>query len=346
MTAKFESFNWLRAVSDDTRITIIHRLVPMRLCLHRRNDTGKCDPGYSIVADELGVHRATVFRAIDVGVRLGYLAQPTRRGPAKANLTLTFPNEVALELPLEVAAERPQSANEVAPVHKRGRTAAQKRSQRQRGSPAESDASARNGRSNGRKRTGESKSLARCARATHEAPDFNSADSKKEAAAKRKTSANSTSSAGGQKKNKGRDARAADEVEADFAHFLAVYPPHVAHVAEEPARRAFAKAIRDGTDPEVIIEQAKRYAVKERARIAREGRPECTKYPGNWLRDRRWTDRTDGGTVLDQDGNLVGYEYERPPPRDSRGYKTNLELVPELLAKLERDAEEWEVVND
>src|SRR5262245_44739408 len=131
---RFQSFNWLRRVSDDTRISIGHRLVLMRLCLHRRNDSGKCDPGYDIVAKELGVHRASVFRAIDIGVRFGYLTPPIRRGPAKVDLTLTFPNEVAPELPLEVAAVRPLEANEVAAEHKRGRTAAQMRSQRQRAS--------------------------------------------------------------------------------------------------------------------------------------------------------------------------------------------------------------------
>src|SRR5262249_6126095 len=150
------------------------------------------------------------------------------------------------------------------------------------------------------------------------APDFNFAESKKEAAARRKTSANSTPSARRPKKNPGDGAGApADaDVEADFARFLAVYPPHVAHIAEEPARRAFAKAIRDGTDPEVIIEAAKQYAVKEQARIAREGKPECTKYPGNWLRDRRWTDRLPNGLVLDGvSGEPVAVEQPQPAPR-------------------------------
>jgi hypothetical protein len=90
-SAAFPSFNWLRGISDDLRISILHRIILMRICLHRYNDTGKCDPGYDAVATELGVHRTTVIRAVEIGVRLGWLAPPIRGRREKANFVFTFP---------------------------------------------------------------------------------------------------------------------------------------------------------------------------------------------------------------------------------------------------------------
>jgi hypothetical protein len=57
--AKFPSFNWLRGVSDDKRISVIHRLILIRILIHRDKD-GLCDPGYNVVAKELGIDRKTV----------------------------------------------------------------------------------------------------------------------------------------------------------------------------------------------------------------------------------------------------------------------------------------------
>ena len=96
----FPSFNWLRGVADDRRISILHRIILMRICLHRYNDSGKCDPGYDAVATELGVHRTTVIRAVEIGVRLGWLAPPIRGRRGNASFIFTFPignQEVASE---------------------------------------------------------------------------------------------------------------------------------------------------------------------------------------------------------------------------------------------------------
>jgi len=134
-------------------------------------------------------------------------------------------------------------------------------------------------------------------------------------------------------KNQGRNARAKADAES-FAEFWAVYPRHV---AKEPARKEFAKASKT-TDPQVIIEAAKLYAVAERARIAREGKPECTKYPGNWLRDRRWEDPPPQGAVIDQSGNVVG--FEQPRARERRE-QTPTEAAAELFAELEERDRKW-----
>jgi hypothetical protein len=61
--------HWLRAVAGDARIGVLHRFALIGIGLHhRRNDS----PG--AVAAEIGVDRACVLRAIDVGIRRGWLA--------------------------------------------------------------------------------------------------------------------------------------------------------------------------------------------------------------------------------------------------------------------------------
>ena len=110
-----------------------------------------------------------------------------------------------------------------------------------------------------------------------------------------------------------------------FELFWSVYPRRI---AKEPARKEFAKVTKT-TDPQIIIEAAKLYAVAERARIAREGKPECTKYPGNWLRDHRWEDPPPEGAVIDQDGNVVAFEREQEARPSSN--KSPLEIYQEWL---------------
>jgi hypothetical protein len=86
---RFESFNWIRGVLDDKRISIIHRAILIRLVVHRQKD-GRCDPGYDPVAKELGVNRKTVVGAVDAGVLAGWLAPPIRGRRANANFIFTF----------------------------------------------------------------------------------------------------------------------------------------------------------------------------------------------------------------------------------------------------------------
>ena len=90
-TAKFATFNWIRGVSRDTPITIVHRLILIKILVYRQNN-GQCDPGYQTVADELGVYRATVFRAVDVGIKRGWLADFPHGGRTKRNFVFTFPD--------------------------------------------------------------------------------------------------------------------------------------------------------------------------------------------------------------------------------------------------------------
>jgi hypothetical protein len=60
----------------------------------------------------------------------------------------------------------------------------------------------------------------------------------------------------------------AADVDGRFEKFWAIYP---LQVGEDAARRAFAKLIKGGADPERLVYAAKLYAVSEKVRIEREG---------------------------------------------------------------------------
>jgi hypothetical protein len=273
--AKFHSFNWMRGVADDTAITVIHRFVLMRLCLHRRDDSGRCDPGANLVALETGIHRATIFRAIDAGIKAGWIAPRAHGGRMEAHYELTFP---PTQQSLWGDGSAPQQSQHgdcsndptVARVRPNSRTGATQQSQRQRASVANSNTSTRNGRLYGRLNGRESLS-----------PTPLSADPK------RATKKKSTPDTG-----------------AAFEKFWRAYPKRVAKGA---AFKAFAKATEGGTDPEALIAGAERYANE---RVGQEDR--FTKHPATWLNGGCWEDEPapSNGLVIDANGHEV-----HPPTR-------------------------------
>jgi hypothetical protein len=109
------------------------------------------------------------------------------------------------------------------------------------------------------------------------------------------------------KKSKQTKPDLSPEIAEAFARFWAAYPKHD---AEEPARKAFARAIKD-TDPETIIAGARCYALAEQMRLARPGQiPQHTAMAKNWLRERRWNDDPPPGAVIDEAGNVVAIEQD------------------------------------
>ena len=75
-----------------------------------------------------------------------------------------------------------------------------------------------------------------------------------------------------------------EQIEREFEYFWSLYPRHVGRAA---AKRAFAKAIKNGTAAEVILDGVRRYAAK----VAANGtEPQFVKYPSGWLNDQRWAD--------------------------------------------------------
>lgn len=76
----------------------------------------------------------------------------------------------------------------------------------------------------------------------------------------------------------------ARERNARFGEFYDAYPRKVGRKAAEKAWRA---AVRD-TDPQVIIDAARRYAERRRGED-----PQYTPHPATWLRGARWDDEPD-----------------------------------------------------
>jgi hypothetical protein len=66
----FPSFNWMRGVAADKRLSVIHRLALVRFGL--QPPAGRAP---ATIAAELGIERDTVLGAIDAAVRRGYLFQ-------------------------------------------------------------------------------------------------------------------------------------------------------------------------------------------------------------------------------------------------------------------------------
>jgi hypothetical protein len=127
---------------------------------------------------------------------------------------------------------------------------------------------------------------------------------KKEAAEEeRKTSANSAPSASGQKEDRGDRRSATDGAGEAFDRFWAAYPRRK---AKEAARKAFAKAVENGTAVETLIAGAQRYAVERNGE-----NPKYTKHPATWLNGGCWEDETPGAPVIDEEGNVVAFEREQ-----------------------------------
>jgi hypothetical protein len=75
---------WLRGVSGDGRIGILHRFALIGIGLHHRRD----EP--DAVANAIGLDRACVLRAIDIGIRCGWLLADF---PKHSGLLFTFPTQ-------------------------------------------------------------------------------------------------------------------------------------------------------------------------------------------------------------------------------------------------------------
>jgi hypothetical protein len=118
---------------------------------------------------------------------------------------------------------------------------------------------------------------------------------------------------------------------AEFDRFWSVYPRRV---AKEAAAKAFTAALKRGIEPETLITGAQRYAVE---RAGQE--PRYTKHPATWLNGGCWEDEAPAGAVIDQNGNVVGYEQPRPQPQSAgRGFAT---IAEELNAELAATGREW-----
>jgi len=276
--SEFQSFNWMRGVLDDTTMSQAHRLVLLRLLTHRYKD-GQCNPGYDLLASEVGVHRATVIRAVEVGVERGWVFKRTSPGRTTNHYVLTFPNRRT--------GPTVEKAPTVAPVHSNRSTSARQPSQRQRGSSTNSKASSRNGKKNGQ---GE-RALGAIP------PDLGTratADNSEGSQSRNHTTGGRRKAAASKQSHR----RQPDDADNGFDRFWSAYPKQEGRIGAE---REFKRALQGGATADDIIAAATRYA-SDRERRARGIR--FTKSPMNWLRDGNWGDQGKAG-VIDQNGNPV-----------------------------------------
>ena len=320
--AKFPSFNWMRGVSDDKRISVIYRFILVRLCMHRdEKNGGQCNPGYQTVADELGVYRTTVLKAVDAAVRLGWLGPPIRTRRANASFVFTFPDqEVATgatsKPDQEVAGQQHQENQEVAPGELRSRSERVKKSLAERGSPAASKTSKRNGQRERAKKNGQKN--------IYQPSDFASPDSKEDAPPKP------------DHKKSGDDnnvTRLSDsEIDSAFDEFWASCPRQD---APEKARRTYRMVVvKRGVAPGVINAAMKVYGSQRAGQDLY-----WTMKPANWLNDGCYASvqATAGGPpTIDQDGN----EIAEPQPRRWQRPETHEEMVERLVAEAEQQQRE------
>lgn len=98
------------------------------------------------------------------------------------------------------------------------------------------------------------------------------------------------------------------DIDESFRSFWKQYPRKV---NEKKARAAYARAIRSGAAPDMIMQAAMRYVAERSGQSER-----YTAHAATWLDNRRWEDeapRRDRGTVLDAAGNVI----EFPAPKQS-----------------------------
>jgi HNH endonuclease len=88
-----------------------------------------------------------------------------------------------------------------------------------------------------------------------------------------------------------------------FLELRKVYPKRKGSDPGPPAAKLFLAAVKAGTEPQIIIEGARRFAVVESQNINTPYIPQLVK----WLRDKRWLDHPSGSTaqVIDIRSSLV-----------------------------------------
>jgi hypothetical protein len=78
-----------------------------------------------------------------------------------------------------------------------------------------------------------------------------------------------------------------------FEELKRAYPKRKGSDPGPPAAKLFLAAVKAGTDPQIIIDGAKRFAVEERQNINTPYIPQLVK----WLRDKRWLDSAGAGAT-------------------------------------------------
>ena len=322
-TEGFRSFNWMRGVAKDLGISKMHRFILISLlCLYRFKD-GRCNPGYDNLAGELGVNRSTVFRAVAVGIKRGWLAKPTGGGGSGicSNFVFTFPtSKGGAGAPLSSAPNRRPPATvssapnrrtsatvsnsnrrtsatgTVAPVHKNRRRAVLEVTDVAGDFPP-------NGHYTG-KGAGEEHS---------HPPNLD-----------RKKIPKKGQQSGATKTLIKKAPAGANGSAIDAAAFNQVHPRPGAIEAVE---REFASALKRAS-ADHILEGARRYAARRAIEISNGDLKKWDFGAVRWLSESKWTDEFDDN-IIDQHGNPVG--VPKPPIRRG-GNRSAVAIGDQLIA--------------
>lgn len=108
-----------------------------------------------------------------------------------------------------------------------------------------------------------------------------------------------------------------------FQRFWLAYPRKV---NEADARTAFAKAIKDGADPEAMIARVTVYGLERALAIEGGDEPKFTVYPATWLKQKKWNEPFPEGVVRDEAGNVVALEYRDDEPEDDNALTLALRM--------------------
>jgi hypothetical protein len=286
--------------------------VGMRIGLHLRVKTGRCDPGYDKLAGELGMSKRSIYRMVAMLEHAKWLSV-IRSGHHRENQFVLLRGDKALSPLRGDKALSPQNRSEVTNSDVRG-----DRINTSEVTPAVTE------------KEGTKKTTKRTAKKESDSAAVRFADENKGTPDERNLFGETESAPQAPRQNRGDGA---------FERFWAAYPRRV---AKEAARKAFASAIKRGADPETLIAGAQRYAVERKDQD-----PKYTKHPATWLNGGCWEDELPGGAVIDQTGNLVA--VHQPPPQQPRrtGYTA---IADEMNEEIERgiaagthDAHGWEI---
>jgi AraC-like DNA-binding protein len=272
--------------------------VGMRIGLHLRVKTGRCDPGYDKLAGELGMSKRSIYRMVAMLEHTKWLSV-IRSGHHRENQFVLLRGDKALSPLRGDKALSPQDTSEVTDSNVRG-----DRISTSEVTPAVTE---KEGTKRTTKRTAEESDsraplFASLGDSLADPPQTPSQAGLAEAAERSRRGRKKESAA----KPQARISPA--EVADGFERFYGAYPRKVAKAA---ALKAFAKAVENGIAAETLIAGAQRYAVERKDQD-----PKYTKHPATWLNGGCWEDELPGAPVIDEAGNVVA--VEQPPPQEGR----------------------------
>jgi hypothetical protein len=259
-----ERDDWMRAlVASD----LPHAVVRAGICIamHLNVDSGRCDPSYAALSAATRIKARTLYRLVPLLERSGWIAIQRLNGRI---------NQYVLTTAKAMTGDHCQS-------YDRGTTA-----------------KAMTGVGEATTATGDTPPLPLETLTTANTLAVRQAKQAKRQQRRSKTLAPGDASRGVKQATAVK--RAKVDTDEAFAQFWSAYPRRV---AKEVARKAYAKAIENGADPEALIAGARRYAAERSGQDQK-----YTAHPSTWINAQRWQDEPAGAPTIDQQGNIIAVE--------------------------------------